>query len=333
MKELAAVVNHSEIRVDSQVREPWQILSRPSDDVDTLEPVIYIPFKLNNLLCINKVFKECNQKLNQGAHIVGYFETLEQRRKRLCHGKRKFIRILKVYCDFLWRRVAPKLPILRKLDERFHLVRNRSFSLCEIWGRLKFCGFEVIESMEDSKYYYFKAKKVGLPREGNPKYGILIRLPRIGKDGKTFHIYKLRTMHSYAQYLHDDMLNNNGLNNLGKIKEDFRIPDWGRVLRRWWADEVPQLINLLKGDIRLVGVRALSLAMYNTYPDNLKKERTRMKPGLIPPYYADLPKSIKEVYDSEWRYLNRHKEHPWRTDVEYFFKAFYNIVFKGARSS
>jgi len=333
MNELAAVVNQYEAQGDSQVREPWIMLNEPSVDIGTLEQVIYISFKLNNLHHINSAFKDYNQQLSRGAHVVGFFETLEQRRKRLCHGKRKFIRIVLVYSDFLWRRVMPKLPILRSLNERFNLVRNRAVSICEIWGRLKFCGFEVIESMEDSKYYYFKAKKVGLPHEGNPKYGILIRLPRVGKDGKTFHIYKLRTMHSYAQYLHDDMLNNNGLNKKGKIEQDFRIPDWGRVLRRWWVDELPQFINLIKGDIRVVGVRALSFAMYNTYPENLKKERIRMKPGLIPPYYKDLPKSIEEVYDSEWRYLNRHKENPWRTDVEYFFKAFYNIVFKGARSS
>ena len=100
-----------------------------------------------------------------------------------------------------------------------------------------------------------------------------------------------------------------------------------------WIDEIPQMINLIRGDIKLVGVRPLSEAMYKQYPEDLKEARIKMKPGLIPPYYYDLPKSIEEVYESEWRYLKRYKRHPMVTDFEYFIQAVWNIIMKRARSS
>lgn len=56
------------------------------------------------------------------------------------------------------------------------------------------------------------------------------------------------------------------------------------------------------------------------------------KPGLIPPYYADLPKTLDEIQDSEEKYLNAFDEKPVRTDLIYFFKSVYNICFKKARS-
>ncbi|MEN8155180.1 MAG: hypothetical protein ABFR75_14275, partial [Acidobacteriota bacterium] len=61
--------------------------------------------------------------------------------------------------------------------------------------------------------------------------------------------------------------------------------------------------------------------------------RVKYKPGLIPPFYADLPDSIEEVWESEKRYLEEYKKKPLRTDWKYFWKAFRNIVFRGAKSS
>ena len=67
-------------------------------------------------------------------------------------------------------------------------------------------------------------------------------------------------------------------------------------------------------------------------PEDLKKLRIQFKPGLIPPYYVDLPKSFEEIISSERRYLEKKQKNPFLTDVEYFFKAMKNIVFNGARS-
>ncbi len=72
---------------------------------------------------------------------------------------------------------------------------------------------------------------------------------------------------------------------------------------------------------------------FNTYPKDLQDKRSKTKPGLVPPYYADMPKSEDEVCQSESRYLDAYFKHPLRTDIKYFWKAFFNIVFKGARSA
>jgi hypothetical protein len=81
-----------------------------------------------------------------------------------------------------------------------------------------------------------------------------------------------------------------------------------------------------------VGVRALSEHYLSLYPKDLQELRTKFKPGLIPPYYADLPKNFDEILESEKQYLLQKKESPFLTDFKYFWKVIYNIIFKGARS-
>ena len=67
--------------------------------------------------------------------------------------------------------------------------------------------------------------------------------------------------------------------------------------------------------------------------DELKEKRIDAKPGLIPPFYADLPVTLDEIIQSELRYLDSYKKHPFKTDCIYFFKALKNIVFKNARTN
>ena len=69
------------------------------------------------------------------------------------------------------------------------------------------------------------------------------------------------------------------------------------------------------------------------YTDELKQKRIIAKPGLVPPFYADLPVSLDEIMQSELRYLDLYIQHPFKTDFNYFFKAFKNIVFKNARTN
>ena len=118
-----------------------------------------------------------------------------------------------------------------------------------------------------------------------------------------------------------------------KITDDFRVASWGKFLRKYWLDELPMLINLLKGDVKLIGIRPLSYAKFNLYPPDLQKLRISTRPGLIPPFYADLPRSFDELLESERNYLLAYKTKPFRTDFEYFLKCISNILFRGARSS
>jgi lipopolysaccharide/colanic/teichoic acid biosynthesis glycosyltransferase len=103
-------------------------------------------------------------------------------------------------------------------------------------------------------------------------------------------------------------------------------------MRKFWIDELPMLFNLIKGDLKLVGVRPLSKQYFNLYSRELKEKRIRYKPGLIPPFYADMPKTLKEIMASELKYLDEYEKHPILTDVKYIWKVFWNIVFRKARS-
>jgi hypothetical protein len=85
--------------------------------------------------------------------------------------------------------------------------------------------------------------------------------------------------------------------------------------------------------LKVIGVRPLSEHKFSIYPEDLQKLRTKIKPGLIPPFYADLPESFEELLNSEKNYLESYFKNPLKTDIKYFFKAFKNIVFKHARSA
>ena len=138
-------------------------------------------------------------------------------------------------------------------------------------------------------------------------------------------------MHPYSEYIQDYIYESQGMKKSGKFENDFRLTGWGKWFRRLWIDELPQLINWLKGDLTLVGVRVLSEHYFNLYPEDLQKLRTQFKPGIIPPYYADMPDSFEEIVESERNYLEKKRENNMITDFVYFFKVFNNIIFHNAR--
>lgn len=140
-------------------------------------------------------------------------------------------------------------------------------------------------------------------------------------------------MHPYAEYLQPFVYEHFSLQEGGKFNSDFRISYWGKIFRKLWIDELPMLINFFRGDLKLVGVRPLSRHYLSLYSEILKEKRFKTKPGLVPPFYADMPKTLDEIMQSEMKYLENYFEHPILTDIKYFFKAFNNIIFKNARSA
>jgi lipopolysaccharide/colanic/teichoic acid biosynthesis glycosyltransferase len=227
----------------------------------------------------------------------------------------------------------PKLPGLQKAYFAFTKGKNRMISKAEIMGRLYFCGFNVVAEKEYNESAYIIAKRVRTPSvDKSPSYGPTIKLRRVGLQGEINYIHKFRTMYPYSEYLQEYVFERNQLETGGKFKNDFRLTEWGSLMRKLWLDELPQVINFFRGDLNLVGVRALSEHYFSLYPRDLQQLRIRFKPGLIPPYYADLPKTFDEIIESERKYLNSKEKHRFITDIRYFFKALYNILFKHARS-
>ncbi|XSG74584.1 sugar transferase [Herpetosiphon llansteffanensis] len=89
-----------------------------------------------------------------------------------------------------------------------------------------------------------------------PQAPVVFRQPRIGKHGKPFMVYKLRTMVPNAEALKKTLMAQNEAEGaLFKIKDDPRVTKIGRVLRKLSIDELPQLYNVLRGEMSLVGPR------------------------------------------------------------------------------
>ncbi len=289
--------------------------------------------KINDFLRINKFIESVNTKLPYGGIFIDNAETFELRKKRILNKYPVFVNYFYYFFDFLFTRVFPKLPLFKKIYFFITLGRNRVLSKAEVLGRLYSCGFECIEERYIDETLYFAFRKTKEPYyDPNPSYSPLFRMNRIGEGGKMIGIYKFRTMYPYSEYLQEFVIGKHGISGEGKPENDFRLNDWGKFLRKYWIDELPQLINLLKGEIKLVGVRPLSKHFFNLYSEELKKKRLGHKPGLIPPFYVDMPKSFESIMESEMKYLILYERSPFRTDVSYFFKALYNIIFKGARS-
>ena len=289
--------------------------------------------KVNDFRWMNRYFLEVHKMLLNGGYFVGAAHTIVTHRDWI---NKKFPRHLAsayYLVDFAINRILPKLPWIKTLYFSVTKGRNRIVSRAEILGRLTFCGFNIVAETVINKRLYFIAQKTMTPSvDRNPTYGPFVMLKRIGVDGKPMVVYKLRTMHPYSEYLQDYVYRINGLKKGGKIENDFRIAGWGKIARKLWLDELPMLYNWLKGDLQIFGVRPLSPHYLGLYPEDLKELRKKVVPGLVPPFYVDMPNTFEEICESERRYIEAYLKSPVKTQVCYFCRAFRNIVFRGARS-
>jgi lipopolysaccharide/colanic/teichoic acid biosynthesis glycosyltransferase len=325
--------SHVDLRANEtmlcKTHEPCTIeaVDRPVEAIINLE-------KINNVRRVNKFHELVNSKLIDNGTYSGCAETKTQRVKRIFMKFPRRVALPFLLLDFVYKRVLPKLPCIKRLYFAVTRGHNRVMSKAEILGRLVSCGFEIRAAKEINNVLYFVAEKVKKPEFNlGVSYGPLFKMKRVGKGGRIFKFYKLRTMYPYAEYLQKSIIHQNGLAKNGKMNGDYRITTWGKYLRKYWIDEFPMLINLIKGDLKLFGVRPLSLDYFSRYPTELQELRIKTKPGLIPPYYVDLPNSFEEILRSEERYLTQYFRSPFMTDFKYFARALWNIIFCGKRSA
>lgn len=109
---------------------------------------------------------------------------------------------------------------------------------------------------------------------------VIFKQKRVGLNGKEFYMYKFRSMVINAEELKEQLESQNEMSGpMFKIKDDPRITKVGKFIRKTSIDELPQLINVIKGDMSLVGPRP-------SLPNEVKKfeqwmmERLEVKPGL-----------------------------------------------------
>ena len=103
---------------------------------------------------------------------------------------------------------------------------------------------------------------------------------RIGKNGRQFKIYKFRSMYKDAEQKKKDLMDKNEMKGfMFKMTDDPRITKVGKFIRKTSLDEFPQFINVLKGEMSLVGTRPPTLDEFNQYEPRHKR-RLSLKPGL-----------------------------------------------------
>ena len=150
------------------------------------------------------------------------------------------------------------------------------------------------------KYWFFVVKRLGdiicssiglvilsplflviaiLMKLEEPKGPIFFSQTRIGLNEKPFKMYKIRSMVTNAEELLEELLDENEVEGaMFKMKEDPRVTRLGRIIRKFSLDELPQLLNVIKGDMSLVGPRPpleREVAEYTPYD----KQRLIIKPG------------------------------------------------------
>lgn len=148
----------------------------------------------------------------------------------------------------------------------------------------------------------------------DPRGGPIFTQERVGKDGRVFRMYKFRTMCVNAEEQLEALRQDNEMDRIVfKIKNDPRITRLGRYLRRMSLDELPQLVNILKGDMSIVGPRPALLPEVEQYTQ-YERQRLRAVPGLTC-YWQVHPNryklSMDEWVDLDIRYI---RERSWRLD-------------------
>ena len=144
---------------------------------------------------------------------------------------------------------------------------------------------------------------------------------RVGKNGKSFKFYKFRSMVPNAENMLDQLLDQNEMTGPAfKMKEDPRITRVGRFIRKTSIDELPQLWNVLKGDMSLVGPRPplpREVALY----DDRQSQRLLVTPG-ITCYWQVQPKrnslSFDEWVELDLKYISKRG---FLTDLLILFKT------------
>jgi lipopolysaccharide/colanic/teichoic acid biosynthesis glycosyltransferase len=289
---------------------------------------------LQNHKNLNEHLHQVNQLLknNNKSYYIGLVETLDDWKKKKIILKKPLIGKIVRFLFFVIYRILPKLKWYQFITLN---KSKRLLSKAEVLGRFIYNGFEICDFFPlKSNFHVFILKRKGEPLKLSTSEGVILKTNRIGKNGKIFKVYKLRTMHPYSEYLHEYMIKTHGFNERGKIKNDFRAAKWAKVFRKYWLDELPQLLNLIKFEMKLVGVRPVSESYFNSLPKDIQEKRIIHKPGCIPPYVAhDFGTSKESVLEAELVYMNKKLKYPYTTDIKYFFVSIFKIVFKGKRSS
>lgn len=151
---------------------------------------------------------------------------------------------------------------------------------------------------------------------------------RIGKNGKPFKMYKFRTMYQNAQEMINDFTEEQmkEWKENYKLKNDPRITKIGNILRKTSLDELPQIWNIIKGDLSIIGPRPVIDEELEKYGSN-KEKFLSITPGLTGYWQANgrSDTTYEERMEMELYYVDHIS---WKLDVKIFFKTIISVIKK-----
>ena len=160
---------------------------------------------------------------------------------------------------------------------------------------------------------------------------IFFKQKRVGKNGRYFEIYKFRSMYMDAEERKKELMSQNEMSGLMfKMKDDPRITKVGKFIRKTSIDELPQFINVLKGDMSLVGTRPPTVGEFKQYEGHHKR-RLSMKPGITGMWQAYGRKTVsdfEEIVKMDLDYIDN-----WSImlDIKILFKTVQSVFTTGGQ--
>ena len=170
----------------------------------------------------------------------------------------------------------------------------------------------------------FLATAIAVKTDGGP---VLYTQKRVGKNNKTFNMYKFRSMCPNAENLQDNLMKYNEMDGpVFKIKDDPRITKVGKFIRKYSIDELPQLVNILKGEMSIVGPRPplpKEVEQYSEY----QMQRLLVTPGLTCFWqaYGRSELSFEDWMDMDMKYIKRRSA---LIDFKLIIKTIFAVIFK-----
>ncbi len=156
---------------------------------------------------------------------------------------------------------------------------------------------------------------------------VIYKQKRVGKNNKLFDMYKFRSMCIGAENMRAELMKYNEMDGpVFKIKNDPRITKVGKFIRKYSIDELPQLVNILKGDMSIVGPRPPlpdEVAQYTDY----HRQRLMVIPGLTCFWqaYGRSDLSFEDWVDMDMKYIKRRSI---SLDISLIIRTVYAVIFK-----
>lgn len=236
-----------------------------------------------------------------------------------CRNMGVLVRIL----PSLWKTDDPSISVEKCQTVPFITIKTANFNAT---GLLYKRIMDIMGGMVGTLLFCLMYPLVAAAIKWDSKGPVIFKQKRVGQHGRIFDVYKFRSMYENAEELKKELAQKNEMNgNMFKLQNDPRITPVGKFLRMTSLDEFPQFLNVLKGEMSLVGTRPPTTDEVKTYrPDHLK--RLSGKPGITGLWQVSGRNEIKDfdqIVGLDCLYLDRWN---FSDDLKIIFKTIYVVL-------